>query len=1292
MAGGGQDLGSATFRVTLDDSDLRNKLKQLKTDIEALKVGPVKLNADGTGTRSKTNTGDAAKNKDAAAEARRQNALQTLESKRFRIARQINQLEERGVNVDRLRSKLEKDRFSTGTKSSLAQLQAANQTTRQLSRQVALSKDLADKNKRAATAAKTTDTPATSAPAKEPRQPARGIDRSPLQGSVREVGSPAFGTRGARMGGASESITAKTDAQSRRARLNQQLNSLEASGVKTTKLRAQLGEATTAQANRQFGTFNQIADSLEGSLRSERAKLKIQKDQTRELEKQDKEGRRLGRENKSPVRGGVGFGESPAAKAARNKELNRIARDNAEPIRGNVNDINTPAGKAARNKQLNRIAKENASPVRGGIGFDKSPIAKEIAARKQERLAKDLDAGAMERAANRRAKIVDRIDYLSTGGRDQSVRSAAAPLKPNADAIKVEQRLGKAREATAASTTKELNRIAKDNAQPIGGTKRNKDSPAFKAAEEERTRLRIERRARKISDRQDYFATGGRDQPSLSSMAVPSARDPAARTRARQKAAADKQRKQEQGARLNSGLVGGAFPLMFGQGGFAAVGGAIGGTAGGGPLGFGLSLVGTLVGSQIDELSNRFISLSKALQDPIKSFDVFIEQASLASTAQEKLAQTLIDKGQLGRAESLISDELSRTLEPAVASRVEANTDNFNRALSDTKDVLGQIVAGPASEFLNFLSGVLSIINEEDTNLKPNATPEQRQQKTIERANERKVPAQVLGSVSSALIGPALSGILTAALTSGEEKDIRVAKSKEVFALEKKLSKEKKTQQQIEEATLTAQSQGLEDTAKQLSLQAKLAGVTVKETKANKGAAEELERSKFFGFGSGDTKKAEAKRKDIKETADLERKSLLAEQAGEKRSSDIQLSNAQRLRGLEGPARDIQTKKNSVSEAQREANSAQQIKNQRISDSTGSPKDKALITAASDAATTANNKLNLSKLELNETTERAIKLAGRELDLAKSAVNGDRIGSLNKQINFAEEDRNFSLRKLGPGATRQEKEAVNLSADAKVLELQQQKKQLQNDLNQSLQSELIIRQGIAKQITAAVAQQEAALARGDSAANPGNSVLAARAGGAEGRAFLAQNNLGVDAARRAEADIQSAIKFEVDPNKIAELQSKLQTASQATKLAMVEAGTALANKAADAAASLQGARDGLRGALDGKRGLLESNINKLPVEQQASLKQNALADVRRGVDTGILRPDIKVNNTASLLSNANFVRQVEAANKQIAAAEAQISALNANTEALRQGGAIAVSVYPNSAGGWSPGTAERTAA
>ena len=55
---------------------------------------------------------------------------------------------------------------------------------------------------------------------------------------------------------------------------------------------------------------------------------------------------------------------------------------------------------------------------------------------------------------------------------------------------------------------------------------------------------------------------------------------------------------------ISSAAIGGAFPLLFGQAGAAAVGGGIGGAAGGligGQFGFALSIVGTAIGSAIDK-------------------------------------------------------------------------------------------------------------------------------------------------------------------------------------------------------------------------------------------------------------------------------------------------------------------------------------------------------------------------------------------------------------------------------------------------------------------------------------------------------------------------------------------------------------------------------------------------------------------------------------------------------------------------------------------------------------------
>ena len=64
----------------------------------------------------------------------------------------------------------------------------------------------------------------------------------------------------------------------------------------------------------------------------------------------------------------------------------------------------------------------------------------------------------------------------------------------------------------------------------------------------------------------------------------------------------------------SSAIIGGAFPLLFGQSGAAAVGGGIGGAAGGalgGQFGFALSILGTAIGSTIDKVDKFNISVAQ---------------------------------------------------------------------------------------------------------------------------------------------------------------------------------------------------------------------------------------------------------------------------------------------------------------------------------------------------------------------------------------------------------------------------------------------------------------------------------------------------------------------------------------------------------------------------------------------------------------------------------------------------------------------------------------------------------
>ena len=87
----------------------------------------------------------------------------------------------------------------------------------------------------------------------------------------------------------------------------------------------------------------------------------------------------------------------------------------------------------------------------------------------------------------------------------------------------------------------------------------------------------------------------------------------------------------------SNALIGGAFPLLFGQGLGAAVGGAAGGFAGGkmgGQFGFALSLVGTNLGSLVDRLVSGASELGQALGPFSRNTESVVTSLGLQNSAQ----------------------------------------------------------------------------------------------------------------------------------------------------------------------------------------------------------------------------------------------------------------------------------------------------------------------------------------------------------------------------------------------------------------------------------------------------------------------------------------------------------------------------------------------------------------------------------------------------------------------------------------------------------------------------------
>lgn len=252
---------------------------------------------------------------------------------------------------------------------------------------------------------------------------------------------------------------------------------------------------------------------------------------------------------------------------------------------------------------------------------------------------------------------------------------------------------------------------------------------AEETAEERRARERRERRAGKIQDIQNYASTGGRDplsgfgrlltapndaairaeqQLAQTRLSVVDATTKATNAEARQAAAARRRAAGGAGAGgiISSALIGGAFPLLFGQGGGAAggglIGGLLGGAAGGGG-GFAGSLVGTLIGQTAD----KFGELAKALDSPSQNLQTLIQNSNLSSRSIEELAKTLTELGRTAEADALLRADLTRTIDPIGAAKVAAANDSFARSLGDLQERLGYLLAGPATQFIGWLDGII---------------------------------------------------------------------------------------------------------------------------------------------------------------------------------------------------------------------------------------------------------------------------------------------------------------------------------------------------------------------------------------------------------------------------------------------------------------------------------------------------------------------------------------------------------------------------------------------------------
>lgn len=331
-----------------------------------------------------------------------------------------------------------------------------------------------------------------------------------------------------------------------------------------------------------------------------------------------------------------------------------------------------------------------------------------------------------------------------------------------------------------------------------------------------------------------------------------------------------------------------------------------------------------------------------------------------------------------------------------------------------------------------------------------------------------------------------------------------------------------------------------------------------------------------------------------------------------------------------------------------------------------------------------NNPANEDLTPLVEATNRIVEARARSVDLAKAErqqivaqIQGNRDAA-----DAAERVAAAGRRDEAIAADPTQAQAAWLEYEKTIVGVNERQKQREKELTATTAQEVLKRQQIAQQIGVAAARRDAALAAGDSAASPGNSTLAARAGQLEGASFLAQNRLRVEQAITRERELQAQLGQESDPTKRSQLAEQLKTAADEVRLAGEEAGAALAERAASAAQSLRSAQDSLRSTLQG-------NFRLLPGAQRQSLLAQAQADVERGRNTGIIRDTFRTGSRRRLFETADFIRNVEQQTAQVAQQQALVDALNQNTNAERN---IRINVTMNADGTFNVNQTEQQAA
>ncbi len=156
--------------------------------------------------------------------------------------------------------------------------------------------------------------------------------------------------------------------------------------------------------------------------------------------------------------------------------------------------------------------------------------------------------------------------------------------------------------------------------------------------------------------------------------------------------------------------LGVGFPLLFGGGPGAVIGGAAGALAGGGKGGFGLQILGSAIGQQVDAFVQAASQAGVALTSTGGALDLVREKSLFSSAETRELAAKLEEQGDAAGLAKLLTEELVDVIGNTgveALGNLGAETEETTRLWNELTLQLQALISGPLADFLSIVNQFL---------------------------------------------------------------------------------------------------------------------------------------------------------------------------------------------------------------------------------------------------------------------------------------------------------------------------------------------------------------------------------------------------------------------------------------------------------------------------------------------------------------------------------------------------------------------------------------------------------